>query len=166
MSTLYPTASTTWVPFVRFKIPGIPEPKRRPRFSIRGGRPHTYTDDRTRAYEDRVKLFAVSAMAGRKRVPAGVPVRLDVVGVYPLPKSKRRKTGPRGPFYKTTRTGGDADNFYKVIADSLNGIVYDDDSQIAIPRGEVVLAEPPDDPRAEVSVFVPRAWLTATGGSR
>lgn len=162
---LFPSTSTTWVPFVRFHVPGVPQPKGRPRFSIRRGRPHTYTDDRTRAYEDRVKLFAVSAMAGRAMIPAGVPVRLDVLGVFPLPKSRRRKTGPKGPFYKATRTGGDADNVYKAVADALNGVVYVDDCQIAIPRGEVVLAEPPDEPRAVVAVFVPRSWLNAQGGT-
>ena len=162
---LFPCHSTTWVPFLRFTVPGVPQPKGRPRFSIRRGRPHTYTDEKTKEFEKRVAIFAVSAMAGRRRVPAGVPVRLDVLGVYPLPKYRVRKTGPKGPFYTANRTGGDADNSYKAVADALNGIVYDDDSQIAIPRGEVILAEPPDRPRSVVAVFVPKSWLDLQGGT-
>lgn len=107
---------------LRFEVPGIPVGKGRPRFVRATGR--TYTPDRTVAFEDRVGFYAVAAGA----VVMEGPVHLEVWAYWPCPKSKHRKRNPRPEGPRTSKP--DADNVLKVVADALNGICYQDDSQI------------------------------------
>ena len=61
--------------------------------------------------------------------PIDGPVRLDVVAVFPLAKSKsrKRKPPPRGWHSNTP----DGDNLLKIIMDAGNGVAWQDDRQIA-----------------------------------
>ena len=160
--TPFPYNSTTWTPLVRFTVPGPPVPKERPRFSIRKGRPHTRTADKTRTYEDKVRIFARSAMAGIPVVPKGIPVRVDLLLVHEMPKTRSKRISTPGPFYKATKTGGDGDNILKSITDALNGIVYVDDGQVSTHRVDAIEVTDFEKSRAVVLVCVPRAWLQNT----
>ena len=154
-----PTTDTTWIPLVRFIVPGKPVPKGRPRFAFRGRTVVSVrTDKKTKQYEDRVRFFAVGAMAGSSKVPAGVPVRLDVLAIHPRPIKYNRKKDPDASFFKVTRTGGDLDNHIKAVSDALNGVVYEDDSQVSVIRGEQHIAGKKGEPQSVVTVFVPYGW--------
>lgn len=56
-----------------------------------------------------------------------------VVNVYmriPSGTSKKNFNAMVSGEIRPTKKNGDVDNFFKTISDSLNGIAYDDDSQI------------------------------------
>ena len=90
---------------------GQPVPKARPRFTSQ--RRHTaYTPERTAAYEEEVRSLAYNV--NRVPLPKGTPLRLRVTFVL------------RG---KATSTP-DLVNLAASIADALQGVWYDDDSQI------------------------------------
>lgn len=107
--------------FVEFRVPGIPVPWARAgsRSGIR------FTPARQRRAMVEIKTMAWQAMAGR--APFTGPIELHVTGVWVVPRSWSQKKRNAA----CHRTGKpDADNLGKIIADSLNGIVYVDDAQV------------------------------------
>ena len=93
-----------------FEVPGPPVPKARPRAG-RWGR--FYTPQKTVAYERHVGSCALAAvLANRKWVKTSeYQVQLDI-------------------YYRDKRSG-DLDNLEKSILDGMQGVVYDNDKQVA-----------------------------------
>ncbi len=114
---------------IRFTVEGVPRPKARAR---RGAGGRWYTPEATRAYEDAV---SVAARTARGAEPFEGTVRLSVA--LWLPDLRRR----------------DIDNCAKSICDALNGIAYEDDSQIA----ELIIRRHVDRERPRTEVIVERA---------
>ena len=120
---------------IAFTIPGAPCGKGRPRFSTAGKFPRAYTDDKTARYENLVKLAAMAemdAMGIGGIAPREGSVTVNIAAYFPVPASwsrKRRYDALDGVISPTGKP--DADNIAKVICDSLNGIVYRDDAQVA-----------------------------------
>lgn len=109
-------------------VEGEPKGKGRPRFTRTG---HAYTPARTRDYEDLIAACALKAMEGRHPIPKGVPVRVTIVAIFGVPVSwskTRRTAALQGVMHHTRKP--DIDNVQKAVCDALNGIVYEDDSQI------------------------------------
>lgn len=90
---------------VVFFVDGYPVPKQRAR-SGRNGR--HYTPERTRAWEQRVRLRARAASRGRWSEYAG-PVKLEI---------------------EVGSTRGDLDNHAKSVSDACNDVLWVDDRQI------------------------------------
>lgn len=111
---------------IHFVIPGRVGGKGRPRFSTRGGFVRTFTDAKTRSTEARMREIAVAAMDDAQ--PLIGPVSLDVRVILNPPPSwpKKRRAAAHWVTGKP-----DADNTLK-LADSFNGVVWQDDSQIAV----------------------------------
>jgi Holliday junction resolvase RusA-like endonuclease len=107
-----------------FRIPGRLRGKGRPRFVRATGR--TYTDEKTQANEAVIRHFAEQAMAGRP--PLEGPVKLDIIITINHPKSWSAK---RKEVTKWVTGKPDADNIIKSF-DGANGILWGDDSQIAV----------------------------------
>lgn len=108
---------------ITFEIPGKPQPKQRAR-TVAG---HSYTPAQTALYENWVRLCY------GERPKLNGPVAADITLFYDVPKSysnKRRERCLGLLEYPTGKHLGDVDNVAKSILDSLNGIAYDDDSQI------------------------------------
>lgn len=130
-----------------FSIPGPPQGKGRPRFSSYGGRVHTRTPEQTVLYENLVKT-EYQRQCEDIRFPDGKAVSVEIIAFYEIPKnvSKKKRLEMESGRLRPTKKP-DADNVAKVICDSLNGIAYRDDSQVAeltvrkfygeIPRVEV-----------------------------
>ena len=77
-------------------------------------------------------------------------LRMDVIAYHSIPKStskKNRQDMLTGKMLHTKR--GDVDNIFKIIADALNGIAYDDDGQIAEAYIKKMYS---DNPRVEVTI--------------
>lgn len=110
---------------MRFTVPGPPIPKARPRVFRRGG---VGTPARTVRYELLVQMCARTA--GVRRIDG--PVHLALA------------------FYLPDRRPRDGDNLQKAIQDALNGIAYDDDSQVRSWQGTIDYD--PANPRAIVAV--------------
>lgn len=134
-------------------IPGEPVAKARPRMT-RGG--HVYTPQRTRDYEDFVRqCFQIEH--GSPMLEGALALELDLY--FGIPKSRSKATRERmqkGLVLHTKKP--DADNVYKSITDSLCGIAYKDDSQIAVVHIRKAYS---DVPRAEVHIkeIIPEGHL-------
>ena len=130
--------------FIKFTVPGVPVGKGRPRFTRTG---HTYTPEKTAAYEEKVRLCwktqSGQAFAG------GVPLKASIIAYFPIPKStsKKKAEAMEGTFH-TSRP--DADNVAKSILDALNGCAYPDDSAVQIDRCWKIYTN--GAPRVEVTI--------------
>ena len=102
---------------ISFVIPGKPQPKQRPRVTMKG----TYTPQATVDYERLVGWQCRSVYKGK---PLTTALKLTVRVFFKLPKRTVKEKGD----WHTNRP--DLDNVIKGITDSLNGIAYEDDSQI------------------------------------
>jgi Holliday junction resolvase RusA-like endonuclease len=112
-----------------FTIPGPPVPNARARRG-RGG--NHYTPDKTRAYRNRVAWECT-----RKRLATWpLHARYAVELTFHMPNSRR----------------ADADNLAKGVLDALNGIAWEDDSQVQ----RLVVEKRIDraNPRAEVTIEI------------
>ncbi len=115
---------------VEFIIPGTPQGKGRPRVVSHGKFTKAYTPEQTVAYENLVKV-EYELQAERYKFSNGTFLEMRIEAYYPIPKSESKKrrammaSGELRPIKKP-----DADNVVKVIADSLNQIAYNDDTQI------------------------------------
>ena len=111
---------------VTFTIIGKPCGKGRPRFSTAGGYARSYTPAKTVEYENLVKMEW--ERSGAKKLE-GV-ISAVIYAYFPIPKSvsKKKRAALNGTAYTKKP---DCDNIVKIILDALNGIAYDDDSQVA-----------------------------------
>ena len=142
---------------IQLTIPGEPVPQARPRLTKRGT---AFTPKKSSQYKERVRLFASAQMIGK--TPLEGPLCLSVRVYRSVPKSRSKKwrteakTGKERPSQKP-----DLDNYIKAVQDGLNGIVWQDDSQIvcyAPPFGKFY-----DDgggPRVEVMVWGLNEWVS------
>jgi len=111
---------------IMLRIPGDPVPKGRPRFTRQG---RAYTPAKTKTYEEEVAVLAKAAMNCLE--PLTTPVAVYVYATFPIPQSyskKRREACLGGSERHVKRP--DLDNIVKAITDGMNGVVYQDDSQI------------------------------------
>jgi len=111
---------------IEFTIPSKAHGKERPRFS--NGR--TYTPKKTADRENLIRFYAMQAF-GRDKDPVSFPLEVTIVATYTPPTSatKARKAAMLEGEIKYTKKP-DADNIAKLVCDSLNNVVYTDDSNI------------------------------------
>lgn len=114
---------------ITFFVPGQPQGKARARTVNYGGRVHSYTPKNTRIYESSIRQSYV--LAGGKKADREVPVAVSITAVFRVPQSYTKKakaecySGKRKPMVKP-----DADNICKAVLDALNGVAYEDDTQV------------------------------------
>lgn len=111
---------------MRFTVDIEPIGKARPRFTRSG---HAYTPQKTKDAEE--LIAAAYRAAGGRCIPKGVPVELEVLARFPIPKSfsqKKRGAVLDSEILPTKKP--DADNILKLVADALNGVAYEDDAQV------------------------------------
>ena len=114
---------------IEFIVPGDPRGKGRPRFSRVGKFTKTYTDAKTKAYEELIATAARRAMIPDEPLETPVVVHMEINVPIPSSYSKKRKEacllGLEMPCKKP-----DIDNIAKGVLDAMNGIVYKDDVQV------------------------------------
>src|SRR3989304_5792878 len=116
---------------INFTIPGEPVAKGRPSATTVNGLARLYTPKKTVNYESLVALAAQQAMGDRNLFDG--PVSLGINAVFQITKSwsrKRRTANYHNPEFVTMWP--DFDNTLKAVCDGINGVVWIDDSQIAI----------------------------------
>ena len=127
---------------IQLRINSEPVPKGRPRFSRHG---HAYTPKKTRDYEESIKFAFLSQNCDSVPVyPKDIPLEVTVVFAKSVPKSytkKRRAACLNGEEAPTGKA--DLDNYLKAVLDPLNGLAYEDDSQIVKTVAEKKYAEEP-----------------------
>lgn len=113
---------------VDFVIQGKVQAKQRPRFNRYSGK--TYTPNETIAYENWVKTCYLEKYKDKELMDK--PLRVTIRAFLEIPKSTSKKKKQQMldnailPMVKP-----DTDNIAKSILDSLNGIAYKDDKQVA-----------------------------------
>lgn len=107
--------------FYEFNIPIEPVAKGRPRFAMRGKYATAYTPEKTRKYESDIKYFVAQNW---KREPLTGPLSIVANFYFLRPKSVSAKARP----YHVVKP--DCSNLCKALEDSLNKILFHDDSQI------------------------------------
>lgn len=118
---------------VEFVVYGRPKGKGRPRFTLDG---HAYTPQTTKAYEKEIRQ-AFRAAGGTSF--GAVPVAVEIVAYYPVPKSARKSdkeamaAGMVVPMVKP-----DIDNVLKAVLDGIQGDggAFRDDVQVVSVRAE------------------------------
>ena len=113
---------------VECTIPGKPFAKQRPKASRRGKFISVYTPKETVDYENLVK-YSYYSQNGDNMLQG--PLAAEIVGTFPIPKSASKKQVQLmldGEIKHTKKP--DCDNMAKVVLDALNGIAFEDDSQV------------------------------------
>ena len=135
---------------VMYTVYGEPVGKGRPRFARRGNFVSTYSPQKTKTYEDEIRMMAKAAMGSSEvlETPATVAIYIRV-GIPTSFSKQKRKDALEGILKPTKKP--DADNILKCFLDAMNGIVYLDDKQVVnihltklyaeIPAVEVMVKE-------------------------
>lgn len=133
---------------IKFIVSGKPQGKARPRFSRRGNFITTYNPKQTTDYEKLVKLSAIGQCKDKLNKQYTGLVKMSIKAYFKPNKSISKKQYDLliGKYYLKKC---DADNIAKIICDSLNGVAYKDDSQVAYLEIEKYYAE---EERVEVII--------------
>lgn len=114
-----------------FTIKGKPQGKARPRFRKIGNYVSTYNTKQTKDYEELVKISVTEQCKDKLDKEYTGLVKIHIKAYFKPNKSVSKKQynlliGTE--FLKKP----DSDNIAKIICDSLNGLAYKDDSQVAL----------------------------------
>jgi Holliday junction resolvase RusA-like endonuclease len=115
---------------IAFTIPGPPVGKGRPKFARRGAFVSAYTPQKTASYESLVKLVASQAMRGHDLLSGPLIAIIIARNTPPASWSKKKKAAALEGGFIAVKP--DLDNLAKAILDACNGIVFQDDAQIAV----------------------------------
>ena len=105
---------------INFTVYGEPQGKARPRFRKVGNFVQTYTPQKTKSYEDEIKMFAKAAMGATEPLETPVEVFLYIRNSVPASYSKKRTEACLSGQEKPTKKP-DLDNVAKAFLDGMNG---------------------------------------------
>ena len=127
---------------VMYTVYGEPVGKGRPRFARRGNFVSTYTPQKTKTYEDEIRMMAKAAMGSSEPLDTPVTVAIYIRVGIPASFSKQKRKDALAGIIKPTKKP-DLDNVAKCFLDSMNEIVYLDDKQVVNLHVTKVYAETP-----------------------
>ena len=127
---------------VMYTVYGEPVGKGRPRFARRGNFVSTYSPQKTKIYEDEIKMMAKAAMGSSEALDTPVTVAIYIRVGIPASFSKQKRKDALEGILKPTKKP-DADNVLKCFMDAMNGIVYLDDKQVVNIHLKKIYAETP-----------------------
>ena len=132
--------------FIDLIIEGEPVGKGRPRVTTRGKFAHAYTPLKTKNYERMVMNSFLNKYTFNDQLSG--PIEANIKGYFSIPKSTSKKVRNLMLSNKIHHTKKpDIDNIAKSVLDSLNGLAYEDDSQVVKLTGEKLYS---DNPRVEL----------------
>jgi Holliday junction resolvase RusA-like endonuclease len=121
---------------------GEPVGKGRPRFARRGKFTSTYTPQKTKTYEDEIRMMAKAAMGASEPLDTPITVAIYIRVGIPASYSKQKRKDALAGIIKPMKKP-DIDNCAKCFLDSMNEIVYLDDKQVVNLHVTKVYAETP-----------------------
>lgn len=127
---------------VMYTVYGEPVGKGRPRFARRGNFVSTYTPQKTKSYEDEIRMMAKAAMGSSEPLETPVTVAIYIRVGIPTSFSKQKRKDALSGIIRPTKKP-DLDNVAKCFLDSMNEIVYLDDKQVVNLHVTKVYAETP-----------------------
>lgn len=133
---------------IKFIVSGKPQGKARPRFRKIGNYVSTYNPKQTTEYEKLVKSSAIEQCKDKLNKEYTGLIKMSIKAYFKPNKSisKKQYNLLIGKYYLKK---SDSDNIAKIICDSLNGVAYKDDSQVAYLEIEKYYAE---EERVEVII--------------
>lgn len=108
---------------IKFEVKGTPVAKGRPRLGKYG----TYTPQKTKNYEELIKLSFANKYPKFTPFMGELGVKIDAIFEVPKSYSQKKKVMLIHTGY-THRP--DVDNLTKSVLDALNGLAYKDDAQV------------------------------------
>jgi Holliday junction resolvase RusA-like endonuclease len=133
---------------ISIMIPLEPMGQGRPRTRVMGGHAVIYDPPESRKWKEAAKAHLAVAMNGA--APLAGPLRCYIQAVFSCPRSDWRKLNPRPRRWHTSTP--DAENIEKIIWDSANKIVWNDDSQVARHSCDKVIGAQGEKPYVLVEV--------------
>ena len=133
---------------IKFIVSGKPQGKARPRFRKIGNYVSTYNPKQTTEYEKLVKSSAIEQCKDKLNKQYNGLVKMSIKAYFKPNKSISKKQYNL-LIGKEHLKKPDSDNIAKIICDSLNGVAYKDDSQVAYLEIEKYYAE---EERVEVII--------------
>ena len=127
---------------VTYIVYGEPVGKGRPRFAKRGNFVSTYTPQKTKTYEDEIRMMAKAAMGSSEPLDTPMTVAIYIRVGIPASFSKQKRKDALAGIIKPMKKP-DLDNVAKCFLDSMNEIVYLDDKQVVNLHVTKVYAETP-----------------------
>jgi len=127
---------------VMYIVYGEPVGKGRPRFARRGNFVSTYSPQKTKTYEDEIRMMAKAAMGSSEALDTPVTVAIYIRVGIPASFSKQKRKDALAGILKPTKKP-DIDNIAKCFLDGMNDIVYLDDKQVVNLHVTKVYAETP-----------------------
>ena len=127
---------------VMYTVYGEPVGKGRPRFARRGNFVSTYTPQKTKSYEDEIRMMAKAAIGASEPLETPVTVAIYIRVGIPTSFSKQKRKDALSGIIRPTKKP-DLDNVAKCFLDSMNEIVYLDDKQVVNLHVTKVYAETP-----------------------
>ena len=142
-----------------FRYYGEPVGKGRPRVTARKSKKndnavfaHAYTPKKTREFEDAIRFeFKATTSEPMPLFSKDIPLGMGIVMAFSVPKSytkKRTKACLSGEEMHTKKP--DADNVAKAVMDALQGLAFEDDSQVVYMTLEKVYRA---EPFVEVKIY-------------
>jgi Holliday junction resolvase RusA-like endonuclease len=130
-----------------FVVPGEPVPQLRAQVvrNRHGGQIHAFTPGKCTAHTDKVRLYATRSLpADFTRFTGPLDLKVDFFRRRPKSLSKKKLWPLSRP---------DLSNYLKLVEDALNGLLWDDDSQIVSCVLRKVYADAGQEPHTEVHVI-------------
>jgi len=127
-------------------IPGVPTPKRRPRFARCRGHVRTYD---TQSDEKQTMQWQLKARMQKPPLHGSLYVEMKFYMPIPKSTSKKNKEQMLSGVIKHTKKP-DCDNLIKMPLDCMNGIVFEDDRQIYELKAVKLYSE---NPRTEITIW-------------
>jgi Holliday junction resolvase RusA-like endonuclease len=121
---------------------GEPVGKGRPRFARRGAFTHAYTPEKTKTYEDEIRMMARAAMGASEPLDTPVTVAIYIRVGIPASYSKQKRKDALSGILKPTKKP-DLDNVAKCHLDAMQGIIILDDKLVVNLHVTKVYAETP-----------------------
>ena len=137
---------------IHIHIPAVPVAQPRQRHAVVGGSVRSYMPNThpIAAFKASVRLAASQAYSGP---PLAGPVFVSLVFVFPRPKGMVWKKRPMLREFKAGKP--DLDNLAKAVLDSLNGLLWIDDSQVVDLRVRKYVAAGDEAAHVEMDVEEP-----------
>lgn len=145
-------ATVDHTPVVEITIPGEPHAQARPRARVIEAKGRNFVQMYEPAESRNWKAMAHEHMqhAFGVRHPLAGAVELTVIAYFTCPRSKWRKREPRPAQWHTSKPDGD--NVLKAVKDAAKGVLWLDDSQVAIATIRKIVAAQGEGPRIVLQV--------------
>ena len=143
---------------IEFTVPAVPVAQPRQRHAMIGGHVRNYTPTK-HPVNDFKATVRMAYQAERQRCgndellhywTPDAEMHVSIEAVFPRPKSKTKKRGTNPREWK--RSKPDWDNIGKSVCDALNGLAYNDDSQIVSASVTKMIAAADEQPHVSIVI--------------